>query len=72
MPRVYTSANDPIDFCVTHYPKTEAIAFSRFGNLGDGPDDRGNCFGYDAEHPDYGGEDYVCHTCKRPLDEDDN
>ena len=72
MPRIYTSANDPIDFCQRHFPKTEAEAEARYGNLGDGPDGRGNCFAYDAEHPNYGGEDYRCHDCRKELTEKDN
>jgi hypothetical protein len=71
MPRLYTSASDPVDFCRRHFP-TEAEAIRRFGNVGDGPDGRGNCFGYDDEHPDYEGEDYHCHTCKRRLLARDN
>ncbi len=72
MPRIYTSASDPIDLCVAHYPKTEAIAFSRFGHEGDGPDGRGNCFGYEAEHPPYENENYRCYTCHKKLTEMDN
>lgn len=71
MPRVYTSANDPIDFCVKHFPATDD-AKERFGNVGDGPDGRGNCFDYDADHPDYDGEDYKCHDCGKPLTGADN
>jgi hypothetical protein len=73
MPRIYTSASNPLDFCLVHYPKTEQRAFKAFGNRGDGPDGRGNCFGYDAEHPPYeDGEIYHCFTCKRKLTEKDN
>jgi len=65
MPRIYTSASDPIDFCREHFP-TEADALKQYGNVGDGPDGRGNCFGYDAEHPEY--EDgYQCEVCRKPL-----
>jgi hypothetical protein len=72
MPRIYTSTSDPIDFCRLHFPATEAEAERLYGNLGDGPDGRGNCFGYDDDHPDYTNEGYRCTTCKRELTEDDN
>lgn len=62
MPRVYTSCSDPIDFCKRHFPG-EKLALKRYGNLGDGPDGRGNCFGWNAAHPAYGDEDYKCETC---------
>jgi hypothetical protein len=67
MPRIYTSTSDPLDFCKRCFPKTEAAAFAKYGNLGDGPDGRGNCFGYDDDHPPYDGEDYTCHTCRKRL-----
>lgn len=67
MPRIYTSANDPLDFCRKHFPKTEEAAKEEFGNVGDGPDDRGSCFDYDASHPDYEGNDYHCHECGKEL-----
>lgn len=50
MPRIYTSASDPIDFCQACFP-TEEEALRMYGNVGDGPDDRGNCFSYNEEHP---------------------
>lgn len=71
MPRIYTSTSDPIDFCRGHFPKTEKAAL-RYANMGDGPDGRGNCFGYDAEHPDYPDEGYKCHVCGKELTEVDN
>ena len=67
MPRIYTSASDPLDFCQRCFPKTEAVAMKRYGNVGDGPDGRGNCFGYDDDHPPYDGEDYRCESCNRKL-----
>lgn len=66
MPRIYSSASDPIDFCKRCFPSEER-AKQRFGNVGDGPDGRGNCFGYDDDHPPYAGEDYRCHTCRKRL-----
>jgi hypothetical protein len=71
MPRIYTSASDPIDFCRRHFP-TKELALKKYGNLGDGPDGRGNCFGYEAEHPPYEDESYRCTVCKNLLDEGDN
>ena len=65
--RIYTSANDPLDFCESCFP-SEAAAEKRFGDVGDGPDGRGNCFSYDSDHPDYDGSPmYRCHKCKKRL-----
>lgn len=69
--RIYTSQSDPLDFCKRHAPG-EALARKRYANLGDGPDGRGNCFGYDQDHPDYDGEAYTCHTCGCRLTGRDN
>jgi hypothetical protein len=69
MPRIYTSASDPLDFCKKCFPK-EAEAETTYGleACGEGPDDRGDCFGYDAEHPEYAEyDDYNCETCGKPL-----
>lgn len=73
MPRIYDGESNPHDFCRRHYPKTEEAARRIYGR-GEGPDGRGNCFGYDAEHPDYEGEDYHCdiRTCRKVLTERDN
>lgn len=70
--RIYTSASDPLDFCLRHAP-TEEAAEKRYGNVGDGPDGRGNCFAYDAEHPAYSDldDDYRCVQCKRVLTDAD-
>jgi len=70
--RIYTSDNDPLDFCQDCYPESEESAFDEFGNLGDGPDGRGNCFGYDCEHPSYDCDEYHCHKCGRLLEICDN
>ncbi len=72
MPRIYTSRNDPVDFCQKCFPKSEAAATEQFANMGDGPDGRGNCFDYDAFHPDYDGNDYRCCDCGRLLTDKDN
>jgi hypothetical protein len=66
MARIYTSQSDPLDFCRKCFP-SEAVAEKKYGALGDGPDDRGNCFSYDEMHPPYGDEDCCCHNCKKPL-----
>ncbi len=71
MPRIYTSASDPLDFCRECFPRSEDEAFEDYGNLGDGPDGRGNCFGYDAEHPPYD-DWYNCEICRKQLTDDDN
>ena len=71
MPRVYNSTSDPHDFCKRHFP-SEGRALARFAKLGDGPDNRGNCFGYNDDHPPYEGEDYHCEACGKLLHEEDN
>lgn len=71
MPRICTSANDPYDFCLKCFP-SEPNAKAEYGNVGDGPDGRGNCFDYDASHPGYDGEDYKCTLCRKPLESRDD
>jgi hypothetical protein len=71
MPRLYTSSSDPIDFCIKCFPK-ENKAKALYNDCGDGPDNRGNCFDYNSDHPDYYNEDYRCEKCKRILTSDDN
>lgn len=71
MPRVYASNNDPINYCVKCFP-SESEARATHGNVGDGPDGRGDCFEYDADHPDYDGEDYHCYRCGKVLVGSDN
>lgn len=71
MPRICASNNDPIDYCQKCYPD-EQTAFDEFGDIGDGPDGRGNCFCMDPEHPDYDDCDYRCHDCGRRLANLDN
>lgn len=69
MPRIYDSQSNPIDYCKRHFP-TEDVAYFVHGHKGDGPDGRGNCFGYDCEHPDYDDdpEMYKCEVCGCTLD----
>ena len=70
--RIYTSESNPIDFCLDCAPD-EKTAEEKFGNLGDGPDDRGNCFGYDEERPPYDDYpddyEYTCECCAIVLTE---
>jgi len=70
--RIYTSQSDPLDFCNDCAP-CEVTAEELYGNLGEGPDDRGNCFGYDEERPCYDDDidsEYRCETCGNNLTED--
>lgn len=74
MPRIVTGSNDPVDFCRVCFPKTEEAARAEYGN-GEGPDGRGNCFAYDAEHPPYNrANGYQCSSwaCNKPLIGEDN
>lgn len=71
MPRIYTSCSDPVDFCVKHMPDATK-GYKLYGNAGDGPDGRGNCYGYEAEHPDYEHEGYKCEKCGKLLTDRDN
>jgi hypothetical protein len=68
--RIYNGYNKPLDFCRDCAP-TESEAFQRF-SAGEGPDNRGNCYAYDAEHPDYEDGPYYCEDCGRVLNEQDN
>ena len=66
MPRIYASDNEPLDFCRVHFPKSYEAAERKYGLAAwgrEGPDGRGDCFTYDAEHPPYQDEDYKCETC---------
>ena len=75
MPRINDSGNDPRDFCKRCFPKSEEIAEVVFGNTiitGVGPDNRGNCFGYEAEHPPYEDTGYECEVCHICLTEEDD
>lgn len=67
VPRIYTSESNPVDYCRPCFPKSEEKAFALHGHDGDGPDGRGNCFAYDAEHPDYEGGEYTCVLCGEKL-----
>jgi hypothetical protein len=71
MPRVYDSTSSPIDFCQDCFPD-EKDAWKQYGNVGFGPDRRGNCYGYDTCHPAYEDTDYTCHTCGAPLGRKDD
>jgi len=73
MPRIYTSASDPVDFCRECFPDLED-AQETYGleAEGEGPDDRGDCFAYEAEHPPYDECDYDCEICGERLGDDDD
>ena len=71
MPRLFTSQNNPLDFCIIHFP-SESKAQNEYGNLGDGPDGRGNCFSHNTEHPPYSSDNYRCEVCGKILEDDDN
>ena len=72
MPRIYSAESDPIDFCRRHFPSKKA-AEAKYGQ-GEGPDERGNCFDYNSDHPPYGWEDveYTCEVCDKPLTSKDD
>lgn len=70
--RVYNSESEPLDFCLKCFPKTEAEAFKKYGGRESGPDDRGDCFGYQCDHPDYDDCEYSCEVCNKPLTGKDN
>ena len=76
MPRIYDSFGDPIDYCRSGFPTLQE-ARALHDNPEDlpeeelGPDGRGNCFAYNAEHPPYQGEGYKCFDCGVTLTDDD-
>jgi hypothetical protein len=76
MPRIYQSDNDPLDFCTDHFPDETAaeLEYGDESRTGSGPDGRGNCFTYDADHPPYEDDPsmYRCTICHAPLTADDN
>ncbi len=69
--RIIKSNNDSVDFCIGCFPE-EIDAHHEFGDVGNGPDNRGNCYIYDADHPLYEDTDYVCFYCKESLIDLDN
>lgn len=70
--RLTDSRSIPHDYCRQCFP-SEDFAFEEWGNVGDGPDGRGNCFEYDCDHPPYeDGETYRCHECGEVLTEADD
>ena len=71
MPRLYTSVNDALDFCNECFPDM-AEAEEEYGDVGEGPDDRGNCFEHRADHPDYADHNYDCKFCGKRLTSGDN
>lgn len=71
MPRIYDSESNPLDFCADCFPDEESAEIE-YGQGEDGPDGRGNCYSWNAEHPDYEHEDYCCEECSKPLTCEDN
>lgn len=74
MPRIFDSGNSAHDFCRKCFP-TEGVALTQYSDeriTGVGPDDRGNCFGYDTEHPPFEYEEYDCYACGKRLTGKDN
>lgn len=70
MPRICKSDNEPVDVCLSCWYNGDgcyARAKELFGNIGDGPDGRGNCFERDVEHPPYDSADYRCVFCGKKL-----
>lgn len=73
MPRIYDSTSNPLDFCQRCWVKDEKRAYERYsGPDKEGPDGRGDCWCYEADHPPYEYDDYRCHKCNRTLTEKDN
>lgn len=70
MPRIYNSRSEPLDFCAGCFPG-EMEAKEEYGDVGDGPDGRGNCFSYNDAPPPYEETDYTCERCGAPLSEFD-
>lgn len=69
MPRIYRSDDEPLDFCKRCFPSLDA-AEEEYGDekkYGEGPDGRGNCFGYGSAHPPYVETDYRCVECNHLL-----
>lgn len=72
MPRIIDSESNCHDFCQVCMPD-EQDAERLFARGSDGPDGRGNCFGYDETlHPDYEEDDFECETCGCKLTAKDN
>jgi len=72
MPRVYDSANEPIDYCRYCFP-SERVAeeLHKFPVLPTANDGRGCCFSVGCEHPPYDEWDYECAKCGDALGESD-
>jgi|TARA_Y100000389_G_scaffold181733_1_gene197672 hypothetical protein len=71
--RIISSASNCHDFCNDCAPDP-ITAEEEYGNVGDGPDDRGNCYGYDeTERPTYDDDpdhQYNCEECDIVLTEE--
>ena len=73
MPRVYDSANEPIDYCryCFHWIERVAEELHKFPVLSTANDGRGCCFSVGCEHPPYDEWDYKCAKCGDTLGESD-
>lgn len=71
MPRIYNTESLSFDFCQSCFP-SEAAAEEDYGIGPDGPDGRGNCYGYEESHPPYDDTDYKCEECGCELTDDDD
>jgi hypothetical protein len=71
MPRIYSRASDPLDFCKPCFPDPDS-ALALYGVGPDGADGRGDCYGYDEEHPPYSDTDYTCEVCGDALTDKDD
>ena len=74
MPRIYNSESEPLDFCrdCWQYLDDEETAAEEHGGRETGPDGRGDCFAFDAEHPPYSECDYTCEDCNKLLTDKDD
>jgi predicted sulfurtransferase len=73
MPRLITSANEPLDFCITCFAQlcpNEYTARRKYGS--DSMLFGGNCFSFDVSHPLYEKKIQHCHNCKKELTAVDN
>lgn len=73
MPRLYNSANEPMDFCRVCWEDDEQWMRDEYNTEGEeGPDKRGDCWSFNCDHPFYSDTDYRCESCDRRLSDDDN
>lgn len=78
MPRIYASNSYPLDFCKACFRNhseddIEPDGMYGINVMGEGPDGRGDCSGFDEDHPDYDDDPgfYECEDCGVVLKGDD-